>query len=81
MASLNTIVTGLPDADIQTNYRPSSRNPYPTTISRIFRELGYRTRLFYGGYPSWQRAGDFCRDQGFGRDLRGRAHGGMGLLE
>jgi phosphoglycerol transferase MdoB-like AlkP superfamily enzyme len=75
MASLNTIVTGLPDADIQTNYRPSSRKPYPTTTSRIFREMGYRTRLFYGGYLSWQRVGDFCRDQGF-EEIYGGGHMG-----
>lgn len=65
MAGLNSIVTGLPDVDIQTNYRPSSKTPYPTTISRIFKDMGYTTRLFYGGYLSWQRIGDFCRDQGF----------------
>lgn len=65
MAGLNSIVTGLPDIDIKTNYRPSSKTPYPTTISRIFKDMGYTTRLFYGGYLSWQRIGDFCRDQGF----------------
>jgi len=75
MASLNSIVTGLPDADIKTNYRPSSRSPYPTTISRIFKEMGYRTRLFYGGYLSWQRVGDFCRDQGF-EEIYGGGHMG-----
>lgn len=75
MASLNTIVTGLPDADIRTNYRLSSRTPYPTTLSRIFKEMGYRVRIFYGGYLSWQRVGDFCRDQGFD-EIYGGGHMG-----
>ncbi|HOM29330.1 MAG TPA: LTA synthase family protein [Deltaproteobacteria bacterium] len=65
MSSLNTIVTGLPDADIQTNYRMSSKRPYPTSITTIFERLGYRTRAFYGGYLTWQRVGDFLKDQGF----------------
>ncbi len=65
MASLNTFVTGLPDADIHTNYRPSSRNPYPSSLTSIFERLGYRTRFFYGGYLTWQRVGEFMHDQGF----------------
>lgn len=65
MASINTIVTGLPDAEIQTNYRQSSRYPFPTSITTVFEGLGYRTRFFYGGYLTWQRLGDFLKDQGF----------------
>lgn len=75
MASLNSIVTGLSDADIKTNYRPSARMPYPTSLPRIFRDMGYRVRLFYGGYLTWQRVGDFCRDQGF-EEIYGGGHMG-----
>jgi phosphoglycerol transferase MdoB-like AlkP superfamily enzyme len=65
MSSLNAIMTGLLDGDIHTNYRQSSQHPYPTSIAKIFKEMGYRVRFFYGGYLSWQRVGDFCKDQGF----------------
>ncbi|HQI82504.1 MAG TPA: LTA synthase family protein [Deltaproteobacteria bacterium] len=75
MTSLNTLVTGLPDSDIRTNYRPSSRAMYPTSLSRIYKDMGYRVRFFYGGYLSWQRVGDFCRDQGFD-EIYGGGHMG-----
>jgi phosphoglycerol transferase MdoB-like AlkP superfamily enzyme len=65
MSSLAAIVTGLPDAGVKTNYQKSARTTYPTSIAQIFRQLGYRTRFFYGGYLSWHRIGDFCRSQGF----------------
>jgi phosphoglycerol transferase MdoB-like AlkP superfamily enzyme len=38
--------------------------PYPSSLFETFKRLGYRTRLFYGGYLSWQRFGEFARDQG-----------------
>ena len=65
MSSLGVIVTGLPDAGVNTNYQTSARIVYPTSIAGIFKQLGYRTRFFYGGYLSWQKVGDFCRSQGF----------------
>ena len=64
MSSLAVIATGLPDAGVNTNYQKSARDAYPTSMAAIFRQLGYRTRFFYGGYLSWQRVGDFCRRQG-----------------
>ncbi len=75
MATLDTIVAGLLDAGIMTNYRQTARIPYPTSIAQIFNELGYRTRFFYGGYLSWQRVGEFCRDQGF-KEIYGGGHMG-----
>jgi phosphoglycerol transferase MdoB-like AlkP superfamily enzyme len=65
MSSLGVIVTGLPDAGVNTNYQKTARKAYPTSIADILRQLGYRTRFFYGGYLSWQKVGDFCRWQGF----------------
>jgi len=65
MSSLAVIATGLPDAGVNTNYQKTARSAYPTSIAEIFRQLGYRTRFFYGGYLSWQKVGDFCRRQGF----------------
>ena len=73
MGSFAAIVTGLADAGVYTNYQASARAPYPSSIAPLFRSLGYRTRMFYGGYLSWQRIGDFCRDQGFD-EVYGAAH-------
>lgn len=63
--SLSVLVSGLADAGVHTNYQASSRRPYATAVAPAFRRLGYRTRFFYGGYPSWERVADFCREQGF----------------
>lgn len=73
--SLGAIITGLPDASVKTQYQESSRTPYPTAIAANFRKLGYKTRFFYGGYLSWQRIGDFVRDQGF-EEVYGAPHMG-----
>jgi phosphoglycerol transferase MdoB-like AlkP superfamily enzyme len=64
-ASLAAIVTGLPAAEVQTIFQKTARTAYPTSIAKIFRQLGYRTRFFYGGFLSWVRVGEFCRSQGF----------------
>ena len=63
--SLGAIITGLPSAGLFVNYLPVVRAGVPTSAAEIFRRLGYRTRFFYGGYLSWQRIGDFAREQGF----------------
>src|SRR4029077_14608308 len=47
------------------NFQPIVRRGLPTSAAPIFKQLGYRTRFFYGGYLSWQRIGKFCREQGF----------------
>ncbi|MHC4507321.1 MAG: LTA synthase family protein, partial [Planctomycetota bacterium] len=73
--SIGVIITGLPDAGVHVNYRNSGDAPYPTAIAPIMKRLGYRTRLFYGGYLSWQRIGDFAREQGFD-EVYGGAHMG-----
>jgi phosphoglycerol transferase MdoB-like AlkP superfamily enzyme len=63
--SLGAIVTGLPFARAFVNFQPIVRRGLPTSAAPIFKQLGYRTRFFYGGYLSWQRIGEFCREQGF----------------
>ncbi|MDA8402779.1 MAG: sulfatase-like hydrolase/transferase [Desulfobacteraceae bacterium] len=73
--ALTTIIAGLPDMNIMTNYQPSALKPYPTSIAPIFKKLGYKTRFFYSGYLSWQRIEDFCRHQGF-EEIYGAPHMG-----
>ncbi|MDA8098982.1 MAG: LTA synthase family protein [Nitrospiraceae bacterium] len=63
--SLTAIVSGLADANVITNYQPSSAKPYPTSLPAAFKRLGFRTRFFYGGNLSWQKIGDFMTGQGF----------------
>lgn len=65
MPSLAAIIAGMPEVGTYTHTQPSSREPYPTAIATQFKKLGYKTNLFYGGYLSWQRLGDFALDQGF----------------
>lgn len=73
MQSLGSIITGLPYTHVEINYQVTARKPYPSSIAETFKRLGYRTRLFYGGYLSWQRFGDFARDQGF-EEIYGAPH-------
>ncbi|KPA19752.1 arylsulfatase [Candidatus Magnetomorum sp. HK-1] len=77
MTSLTSIITGIQDVGVITNYQASSRKPFPTSLAPQFKRLGYQTNLYYGGYLSWQRIGDFCKDQGFDRVFGG---GHMGKL-
>jgi phosphoglycerol transferase MdoB-like AlkP superfamily enzyme len=66
MQSFSALLTSIPyTTGVEINYQPSARSPYPSSIAAEFRRLGYRTRLFYGGLLTWQRIGDFAREQGF----------------
>jgi phosphoglycerol transferase MdoB-like AlkP superfamily enzyme len=65
MDSLGPLLSGLGEPGIPINYQVTSRLPYPTGVATVFHRLGYRTRFFYAGYLSWQRTGDFAREQGF----------------
>ena len=73
MSSLAAILSGLPDALVSTNYQANARRAYPTALGHQFKKLGYKTRLFYGGYLSWQRIEDFARDQGID-EVYGASH-------
>ncbi len=73
MQSLSAIMTSIPYSHVEINYQMTARKPYPSSLAATFKRLGYRTRLFYGGYLSWQRFGDFARDQGF-EEIYGAPH-------
>lgn len=64
METVAALLTGLAEPGVFVNYQVAARNPFPTSVAPIFRRLGYRTRLYYGGFLSWQRIGDFAREQG-----------------
>lgn len=82
MQSFAAIMTGLPYATIEINYQDSARSTFPSSLAEIFKRLGYRTRLFYGGFLSWQRIGEFSSAQGFD-ELYGAPHmkGGASTYE
>jgi phosphoglycerol transferase MdoB-like AlkP superfamily enzyme len=65
MTSLNTIISGLPDTGVMTNYQVNSAKLYPTAPAGHFKQLGYKTNFFYGGYLSWQKIAEFAKNQGF----------------
>jgi phosphoglycerol transferase MdoB-like AlkP superfamily enzyme len=73
MQSLSAIMTSIPYTQVEINYQKTARKPYPSSLAAAFKRLGYRTRLFYGGYLSWQRFGDFAQDQGF-EEIYGAPH-------
>ena len=65
MTTFASMLTGLADAGVTTNYQPLTRQPFPSSINPIFQKLGLRTRMFLGGFFSWQRSDAFCLEQGF----------------
>jgi len=81
MTSFSSIVTGLPDAGVITNYQDSARKLFPTSLTSHFKRLGYTCNMYYGGYLSWQRIGDFCKDQGFDHIVGGGHMGRWPLKE
>lgn len=71
MPSLGAIITGLPFCDVPQNYQKLARRPFAGSIAAIFKKLGYKTRMAYGGFGAWQRIADFSRDQGFDEVVTG----------
>jgi phosphoglycerol transferase MdoB-like AlkP superfamily enzyme len=78
MQSLTAIITSIPYTHVEINYQFTARKPYPSSLFETFKRLGYRTRLFYGGYLSWQRFGDFAKDQG-AEEVYGAPHMSSGI--
>lgn len=75
MASVAGVLTGLPDAGLQTDLQPQTRTAYPTAVADTFRRLGYRTRFFYGGKLGWRNIDQFALAQGFD-EVYGGSHMG-----
>ena len=66
MPSLNTLVTGLPDAGLYENYEAETfKTAYATGIGNIMKKLGYKTYFWYGGLSNWQDIKKFVLAQGF----------------
>ncbi len=65
MASLSSIISGLPSIGVPINYMYTKREPLPTSIASTFKRLGYKTNFYYGGNLQWKRLRDFASEQGF----------------
>lgn len=65
IGSMNTLVTGMPDAGLNINYEQTATTAYPSALAANMKRLGYTTRFFYGGFLSWQRLDNFALNQGF----------------
>jgi phosphoglycerol transferase MdoB-like AlkP superfamily enzyme len=65
IGSMNALITGFPDAGLNINYESSALKPYGSSLAAIMKQLGYKTRFFYGGFLSWQRLDSYAKNQGF----------------
>lgn len=65
MFGLTSAILGMPDISIYTASQPSAAKPYETALSVQLKKLGYETRFFYGGFPSWENVGAFASAQQF----------------
>ncbi len=75
MKSFAAMITGVPYAMVELPELATARTPFPSSLPATFKRLGYRTRLFYAGYASWQRIAEFMHEQGFDEVVCGGALG------
>ncbi len=78
MFGLTSILLGLPEVNLLTANRPTAQEPYETALSVQLRKLGYKTRFFYGGFPSWENVGVFMNNQQIDESFYYADFGGQG---
>jgi len=64
MNSFGSIITSIPYSGINISQIGAIGEPYPSSIFNQFKELGYETNFFYGGFLSWQNIGNLVKNQG-----------------
>ena len=69
MFGLASVVWGLPEINIMGFSRENALKPVETSLGVIMKNLGYETRFYYGGYPSWENVGVFMDAQGFDKSF------------
>ncbi len=77
MFGLASIVWGLPEINIQGFSQASALKPYETSLAVQLKKLGYETRFFYGGFPSWENVGVFMSAQGFDKAYYKGSYAGL----
>lgn len=65
MTSLEPIMTGVPSTGVLQSNLLAGARPLATSAAPLFKQLGYTTRFFNGGYAHWNHLQDFGRKQGF----------------
>jgi phosphoglycerol transferase MdoB-like AlkP superfamily enzyme len=65
--SVASLLTGLPEVGVSTNFQPNSRSAYATSIAPQMAAIGFEPRFFKGSFMVFQRYADFAREQGFCR--------------
>lgn len=71
-----TITGGIPYNGINISQLGTMTDPYVTSIFTQFKELGYKTNMFYGGLLSWENIGDFTTHMGCDKIYSGADAGG-----
>ena len=60
------MTTGFSDANLYlTVMEEAYKEPYPTAIAPIMKELNYKTKFYYAGPATWENIGEFTKAQGF----------------
>lgn len=65
IAALSTIITGIPEVGLSSEYDSLAKSPLNSSIAKPFKELGYITNFFYGGRLTWQDIGLLALNQKF----------------
>ena len=62
--SFGAIVTGVPYVGINISHLGKITPPFKTSLFKQFKNLGYTSNMYYGGFLSWQNIGEFSHYQG-----------------
>ena len=71
-----TIVGGIPYNGVNISRLATISDTYITSIFTQFKELGYKTNMFYGGFLSWENIGNFTKHMGCETIYSGAEGGG-----
>lgn len=63
MFGVTSVLLGIPELNLEVSARPTAQTPYETSLAKQLSGQGYKTRFFYGGYPSWENIGTFMDNQ------------------
>lgn len=81
-----TITAGIPYNGVNISRIGTMSDTYVTSIFQQFKELGYKTKMFYGGFLSWENIGQFTSHMGCdeiysGIDAGGKSESGAWGIE
>lgn len=77
MFGLAGVVWGMPEINIQGFNQQNARKPVETSLGVQMKNLGYETRFYYGGFPSWENVGVFMDAQGFDKSFYKGSYGDL----